>query len=354
MTRRRTHTAKNTRATKRKSAPLTPEQRAWRKLSTDKQLAIVREVVETRAPELSRAYKDVVSVTAGVKRSRERKVDKQLLRRPVPAVIFTVKKKLGKRRVKPNHKIPVEIFTYHTIARKRVRCAIPTDVECRTQGIPITPDNRKIAVAGRTGVITCAVKLPRKKGRPRPFYAMSCRHVFKNVGEDVRLGGDRIAVTTNKRGELVRGPNFSFDAALAEVTDSIILGHALEGLHIPRRAGKLSDIPLNYWILTGRGALRAQYRSDYDGTIDYSGIPGARHAVLIESRMLDEVSRPGDSGSPVTTLKSGGMLLGMHISGNGDAGGDSALMIPAWELLMCSNYQNVTPRNMKLSLWSKV
>jgi hypothetical protein len=60
--------------------------------------------------------------------------------------------------------------------------------------------------------------------------------------------------------------------------------------------------------------------------------------LLIESDLPGHATRPGDSGSPVVTRKSGGMLLGMHIAGDN---ADSSLMIPAWFLFSRSTYPSL-------------
>ncbi|MCP4249259.1 MAG: hypothetical protein GY778_19625 [bacterium] len=325
----------------------------WRQLSAERQLAAVQEIVETRAKELGRAYTGVVSVVAGFKRrgqpNRPRKVT------PQPAVIFVVQEKRARGSgPKRGRQVPECLFTYCTVRRRRRLCAVPTDVECATTYADISQENKtgslnkQITVrrggATLTGVLTCGVNLPSKSARTKPpAYAMSCRHVlgmsskFKKppIGASVRLGKTTLATTTSIHGDFQVYPRFSYDLALAFVTNLAALRKALGRLSLNDYVKKLEAIPKGYWIRTPRGALKASYVAPHRNfPIKYKGVGWLHHVLLIESELAAASTKGGYSGSPVVTRKNGGILLGMHIAGKGS----KSMMIPAWLLMSCSNY----------------
>ncbi|MBN2560376.1 MAG: hypothetical protein JXQ75_05540 [Phycisphaerae bacterium] len=335
--------------------------KTWRSLDAEKQMAAAKELVDTRAEELRLAYRDVLAVTYGYrtrKRGGKRIVVRQL------CVTFLVKKK--NRRLKPGQPgtIPEFLYTYCTVDRRRMLCAVPTDVECDSTHLPRAQRNEQIAVtrSGRnelvTGVITCIVKRPNADTR----YAVSCRHVFgmtrtrprafpigaevsrttSGPGGKITPIGSALAEVTGIYGLLAVGEKLriSFDAALAEVRQT---GSPLQAAikKFGRPTGtNLGDIERRtYTIWTPEGDKRAKWvrtwtKSEQRG-IDYEDLGRVFMAVpIVQSKVLSGRTKGGDSGSPVVSLD-GAKLLGMHIAGTNDG---SAFMIPAFELLDGFNY----------------
>ena len=319
---------------------------AWAKISRQKRLAIVREVVETRHDELRRAYPQVIGVMSGLKRTRKTRRDAELLRKPEPAVIFVVDRKRAEKDLQPDDRIQ-PLYHYCTVNRRRRLCQVPIDVEEVRSFSAIRPgSNGQVSVNGEAGVVCCAVRVPLRD--TRPLAAVSCCHLFRKSGMKVTFAGQRLG-TVKHLGTLVPEPRISCDVALALDVDRFVLRDALDRLKITLLARDLDDIPQAggvYWIRTPNGALAATYRGDFTGVFSYDDVGPVQHTLLIQSRMLQEPAIAGYSGAPVTTRRDGGMLLGMHIAGDGDdpnGPGDTALMIPIWHVLQTSNYMGLPP-----------
>lgn len=319
--------------------------RAWRALSAEHQNALIDEVIETRRDELCRAFKNVVALLNGHRRKR---TGVGVVRvRPTPVVVLVVKKKLEKDKVKPADRLPDHLLAYWTVNRKRVLCAVPTDVTCGSDYTRFSPESKGIVVGSEaTGVITCAVRPP--AGYSNQRFAMSCRHVFGMtrthgtggpVGITVKCQGDGVVGRTERKwGQLKPGqPSMNLDAALARVTELSGLTNALKHLSISTTWVKsLSLIKglSHYYIRTPTGAIKARFAAVHTTAstplgIYYDRVGLIHHPLLIESHVFGDPTEEGDSGSPVLAGKNGGLLLGMHIAGNGV---NSALMIPAWFL----------------------
>lgn len=338
-------------------------QRAWKRLSVEAQLDVAKEVVDTRAAELCRAHKNVINVSYGYRARQDRRTGKKRRVKQI-CVTFLVRKKWKPSQKKnSDEELPKYLFAYCFVkgGRKqgkaqmeRVLCAIPTDVECASDYYQVRPHvgTEKILVSQRksrlteTGIITCALK---RSAFPDKIYALSCRHVFAlssqmhpkvrfNAAVEVLSSHDLIGKTKRPMGELQDGP--SFDAQLAEVSDTEALQQALKGLNFRNVAEGRSDIPENYWIHSPNGRRRADMKAFLANfPIDYGrrGIHSVRHELLIESLVTGVPTQPGDSGSPVSSTENGGVLLGMHIAG----GGSIALMIPAWLLFEAKLYKGI-------------
>ena len=336
---------------------------SYKKLDIGDQWSLVQEIVETRSVELCRAYHNVVDVAAGYQRSRSRTTGKVRIRR-IPGIIFVVKRKWNHGESAPDEMLPRYIFAYWKVGGVRKLCAVPTDVEDVARYAGVQPQARRDRIAvmkphsdlGVWGSVSCAVK---RNGDPDVF-VLSARHVFSLSKEtptpgisntEVRYAnptGTIIARGTNIRGPLrSRDQGPSFDAQLARIIDLNGLRNLLNGVQYSATARNVEDIPEEYWIITSRVRkddinrpvrLPARKRGFlFDFKLDYEqkDVRDTIHTMLIESALLGDDTTEGDSGSPVVSRLTGGMLLGMHIAG----GPGVSCMIPAWQLFQSSNYR---------------
>lgn len=322
-------------------------------LTPAKQMSVVREVVETRAAELVRAYRNVIDVGFGYRRRRsQRSGGYQIVR--TPCVRFVVRRKwAGRTEEDPERKIPERLFAYCWVGGERRLCAVPTDVEdarafavprSQAGGIEVTWDETKAH-----GAVACGVQ---RSGDKRTF-ALSCRHVLSlsDVYSQEPTWGASVAVladgatavlgrTRAIAGTLQEAPRPSFDAQLLEVTSLDALRLALDETRFLSYASGLDDLPDQFLILTPHGDVGASKLGFvYDRPLYPLGQIGyVSHRMLVESTP-DTATQSGDSGSPVVSQARDGMLLGMHIAGLDNSKGNRfAYMIPAWQLFDPRNY----------------
>jgi hypothetical protein len=330
----------------RASGDVDDARRAFASLRESEQMQLATELATTRHAELTRAFADVIAVSAGY---RLKDADGARDVRPEVCVRMVVKAK--RKQVRAQHRVPAELFAYWTLEGARVLCAVPTDVEDGRRLAEIHAQGQIAAVAPGTtgepihGVIACAIQ---RNGEP-PVYAIGCRHVFGRAlssdahvyhGAEIRPAGEPkvIAVATPLAGALANGIEHSFDSQLARVQDLGLLRDALGAIRYDTRplAG-WSELTAHaeYWILTPHRPVRARYAGVYTEPIRYTPwLHDVRHAMLARFH-LDTPTIEGDSGSPVMTSPSGGRLVGMHIAGNAT---DTSLVIPAWQLLYPPSY----------------
>jgi hypothetical protein len=328
-------------------------------LSREEQLQLCKEIAETRAVELCRAYHNVVDVCFGYKRRRDPSSGKNRVLR-TPSITFVVRSKWKTKR-KSRDVLPGYLFSYWTVRKKRRLCAVPTDVEPASEFAAVRPHARdRVAVFdaqtgnGTFGAVTCAV---RRKG-DQQLFALSCRHVF-SISDTLssravtdaavhleNLAGAIVARTTGIRGPLAPKPDVSFDAQLATVTPAAMgqFRLTMAGLNFSGTnsfAHGISDIPDRFWIVTPRTSRGTQIRVRaeklrfvFDRGINYPGVGLVTHQMLLEAQLIDGATVEGDSGSPVVTHIGGETLLGMFIGGT-----DTLFyIIPAWQLFAPANY----------------
>lgn len=336
---------------------LATAKRLFRKeLSFDQQMEVAREIVETRAAELCKAYKNVVDLSHGMRLRRKAKTgDEQIVR--VPCVIFMVKRKwTGENEGTEVQRFPEHLFTYWTIKGNRKLCAVPTDVQAARELAAVRPQARpeKIIIRSRTvprkaaaGMIAGSLKRSKKPGK---VYALSCRHLFsisKGLHPSAssqlpvnRLGrSSPFARTTGVRGILSDDFRYSFDAQLAVVSNRSDLAAVFDGLNLVGFARNTTELFQNYWIIQPGGPVRARFLSfERDLRIEYPKVGDVIHRILIRSRVA-EPTQDGASGSPVVVGVRGGRFLGMHIAG----AGTTSMMIPSWELMRPDRYLRRVP-----------
>lgn len=324
-----------------------------RLLTPAEQMAVVREVVETRTAELVRAYRNVIDVSFGFRRRRSRRSGGYQIVR-TPCVRFLVRRKwAGRTKEGPEGKIPERLFAYCRVGGERRLCAVPTDVEDARAFAVTRPEAGKIEVTfGEVrvyGAIACGIQ----RGGYQQAFALSCRHVLSlsdvcgrepTWGASVTVSAAAAPTFLGKTraiaGTLQEAPAPSFDAQLLEVTSLDALRLALDGIRLSNYAVGYQDVPHRFSILTPRGDVEASlidFKYDW-ATYTLRQIGYISHTMLIMSAP-DTPTQPGDSGSPVVSQAQDGMLVGMHIAGvdNGE-GNRFAYMIPAWQLFDPENY----------------
>jgi hypothetical protein len=311
-------------------------------LTRDEQIALAREIAQTRGAELCRAYAGVVLVGYGVRRKRNRRsgavrvVDE-------PCVTLVVRKKWPGKKA-PNRKsapLPAYLLAYWPVSGRRKLCAVPTDVDesvdyagalVQSAAAPINVD-QGLGANPQRGMLTCAL---RRSTYPDLVYVMSCRHVLsrddrKTSGASVGVGQQArpLGVTRGVMGPLKDKELFSLDAQLAEVTDFSALREALGGHRLARLAEPGTLLPSTCYILTSHGPVKVrESKIVLNMPLEYSGYRFIYHDELVKSEFVSGKTDKGDSGAPVVSNENGGMLLGMHIAGDGS----TAYAIPAWDL----------------------
>ncbi len=339
-------------------------QKTWRGLSFERKMEVVEEVVTTRSIELHLAYTGILSINAG-KKSQKGTVGKKL-RDEIPAVIFAVRKKLsqqeGKARPRTNL-VPEELYAVVDVRGKRRICAVPTDLvdakACtgfKTQTGSNKPRQEQIFMKHPDhskrlkGVITCCVNLPRERNRD-PTHMLSCRHVFGMIDYVGSAKPPDTATVCNKSSGVIGKPTTTCgklktpgienrcDVAIGRVDSSIRVRRAIKGLSVERFANGWDEFPkkTRFLIRTPEGVLEASYVDRGSFGVEYN-FKGTKSVVimpnLIKAEVYGKETRGGWSGAPFISRKRNGVLLGMHIAGEGNI----ALMIPGWILRDYSYY----------------
>jgi trypsin-like peptidase len=332
----------------------------FRALGFPEQVALVREIAETRAVELTRAYVDIISVAHGFRRCRDALTGVPRVRRE-PCVKILVKRKGGAGARDPRRQVPPSVLAYATVGGVRRLCAVPTDVEDAAEHAGAQPHSPRRVVArvsstptaGATGVLTCAIE---RSSEPGVSYVVSCRHVLSpaatgepDASDVATEQGRHVATAIEVAGVLDDAAAVSLDSQLARVDEAdrasarLALGHSV--------VVAMSDedevmLPEHLYIVTPTGAIEATVNAirHTEHFIDYG--PGRGREIRHETLIEVETSRPtrgGDSGSPVLTGEDDGVLVGMLIAGPPDtapqAAGSLSYIIPAWHVLDPQRYR---------------
>jgi hypothetical protein len=313
----------------------------------ERQLVLIREIIQTRKGELRKAYPDLLGIGAGIGTTKRRDSG--------ACIIFLVEKK--KARPSRNRQLPAHLFAFCEVRGNRRLCAVPTDIEEQRAYRSVRAHaSQQIQVSSGssgpiTGLVTIPIRLRYSNGKSdRQLYALSCLHVlgmaqqfFPALGPNCEFrptgATDRIGTLSGYIGRLVAASDgYSFDAALGVVDDDpnarALLEQALP-VNWPRnRIFGPDEIPVEAEIIPNnkRGVIRARRRTtwvDDSVTLNYeapTGLVEILHADLVE---WDAATQRGDSGSPVVARNNPDLLLGIHIAGDEHG---TALMIPAYEL----------------------
>jgi hypothetical protein len=326
----------------------------WDTLAPAEQMALALEIARTREQELRLAYPDILSVGAGYasKGRGQRRRFKDIV-----CVRFMVAKKWPSQSPLKNspRALPRHLWCYASINGERVLCAAPTDVACGTDYARIKPHSDSGLISAQTadgqggeqGVITCAVHIP---GDTQGLYALGCLHVFcltaaywPSVPSVTITNGSGASIAQSSRyhGAIVDNVPNSCDAALAVATDSDAVLQAIAGPRPKLFAQSKDQLPGAFTICTARGKISATKPTLWVGSqlaLPYPTPKGTYHVSQPEIVESSAATQDGDSGSPVVSLD-GSLLLGMHIAGDGQ----TAFMIPTFELMRTDNYQGLPP-----------
>ena len=342
-----------------------------RGLNRSAQLQLAHEVAMCQGPTLVGAYTNLLSVGSGYRTRRSADTGVPALLRE-PCVSFLVRRKWPTAG-RPGHPqaLPKHLLAFASVQGQRLLCAVPTDVQPRSEhGKPVPHNSVETLPFGIfvdqaqskkfvTGVAACAVRRPAKPGTT---FLLGCRHVLSRTELDtdpdqthlpVLLGNeDRSALgqTTAVRGPLDAGPDAGFDAQLAVVEQSAALRGALGGLVFDSATSYVQDpsemdkIP-GFYVATGRlgdDGRRLLVWVTYRNTVrnfkmDYPRGDGSNVTVRHDLVLFGEPAEPltfGDSGAPAVRLRRGQQLVGMYIGGEDGR----AFVIPAWQLMHPANY----------------
>lgn len=371
-------------------AALLAEARANSRALADMSLLAVlaREVALTRGAEITLAYRSVILVSSGFKKSQYRGANRLTTE---PCVVFVVRRKWTADETAvahPQH-LPRWLVAYAEYDGERKPFALATDVQQETAffgarahgdgGVWLKPEGLRLAV----GAIACAAEVRHAAGSERCL--LSAQHVFSpepdvdalavagNLGvrplDDLGkpLNAPVIALT-QPWGGVLRGeedpelPSFDVQLALLD-RQEVALARGIVGA--PRlsatepfvasykrliqfdAAGSLQlAVPQNHLGIPARDPLKARVDCMLDQAfaILYDVRRGARrteawiyHAGLVKLDVEGPlVPLAGDSGSAVVIQHDddSATLIGLYIGGKGSA----AYVIPAWQLFDIRNY----------------
>lgn len=356
----------------------------WQATKADRQLQarLAREICETRAADLTLAYRNLVWVVAGFRKRRSgasHRMTNEL------CVVFVVRRKGS---VDPAHAqcLPRWLLTYAEHEGQRKLFAVPTDVQdVRDYSCGTAQARSGIWVdrppwADSPGSFTCLVQL-RSPSETRDC-VMSAQHVFSpradadslQIDADLPVlplatGGVPMSspelARTLPYGGVLRGDERpdrpSFDVQLAAANDAVRDRVALRRFNSSRPIARDEDDlvlldaqkPRAFQLLTpdnhkrgARGAIGLTLRVLPSHT-DVIEIPYvlSRGDKAVDCKVLHEqlivfetaagaaapmVPLPGDSGSPIVVRYADGSmtLVAMHIGGRGAV----SWAIPAWRL----------------------
>jgi len=373
--------------TLRRKAELEAEgRRRWDALDAPAQkMALVREIVATRAAELTLAYRNVVAVVAGYRTRRNAEGAEEL--HAEPCVIFMTREKwgAGESGARAQH-LPAVLLAFGpdpgASQRKPARClyAVPTDVQLAQRhmgakahaaaAVKVADPEPAFVLPGS---LTCGVRLrgaPSKESR----FALSAMHVLSPVPQQTQAvggagftaiaapGGPR-GVSTAWGGYLDADLGEGFDVQLAAVSDRRWFNQAFAPLKLSRLRPYVAGPDLfdelaatkAFRILVHEGQPNAapgprqlvqaqfartvgpEWRVVYDVRWNGKATPvGLAHAELLVLAVHEDCPPPvsGDSGSAVVCDAGDGCvtLVGMYIA-RGPAGAErDAYVLPAWQL----------------------
>ena len=361
--------------------------KTWRSLKGDpRQFELVDEMAQDRGPQLTLGYRNVIMLAAGFRRRTG--PTGRPSRTQEPCVVFVVKTKWPSEpgREDDPQKIPPFLLAHVTVEGRRVRCAVPTDVQAqesfrgtRTMGNAILQVGS--APIGGTGTAACAVQIG--AGPSAMKLLLSAHHVFspfpdvsagtpqsglpiRQLGAANNTTAPQAFATSSRWGGAMRADGQpSFDAQFAKVsdwdsardtvsalmlsTDSPYAGSAAQVMALGKADAFEILVPPNNpeWHgpqrLPTRAALDAVLSDSYgfDCDVRENGAFVQRHLTfqrLIRMQLLASSGAllSGDSGAAVVARRTDGAhtLIGLFIA----SGDDFAYAIPAWQLFDKSYY----------------
>lgn len=363
-------------------------------LAVAAQMQLAREVVTTRAAELTLAYRNLVMVTVGF-RSRLGSSGLHEVHDQV-CILFVVKRKWSSAgQAVRGQVLPRHLLTFGDVDGQRVLLAVPTDVQPARWFVGgIARAASAIDVADpehpAPGTMTCGVRLD--DSAPPGTLALSALHVLSPVpiinkiapgaGLNVQSVGSGARIGTSAPwGGTLAGSGVSFDAQLASIEDAEWPSSAFAGLSLsPARPYVADEATFDAMTATHRfqilapanhpkhlGAPRdpmiAQFVAyAYDELpIEYpvrtsagTTVAGIRHRELLMLRVMEDCPAPeaGDSGSAVVTWWPDGSvtLIGMFIASPDDEmTARVAYVLPAWHLFNLNSWDALPPGTTRIA-----
>lgn len=346
------------------------------------QMALARDIVTSRARELTLAYRNVAAVLVGYK-ARTGASGEEL--HPLPCVVFVVKRKWTvPEEGAADQRLPERLLVHGGVqvgagadSTERVLYAVPTDVQpahrylgARAQSAGCISVADPDPVCNLPGTLTCWVSIHNQAGGAQQRVALSAMHVLSPVplsaspahgAEFSALGGSSVVRGTTLRwgGRMDPSTGQAFDAQCAAVAGSAWLDGAYAGWQLsaadpfltsPAALDRLAPHTVFRILVadnhpaaggTARPPVLAQFRAmvgpetDIDYQVRRDGhrfeVP-LHHAELIVLQLQPDAAPTlsGDSGSAVLALNADGtvVLVGMHIAG----GKGLSFVLPAWQL----------------------
>lgn len=352
-------------------------------------LGLAREIALTRGPELTLAYRNVVMVQPGFRRTGP---DQTLTREPCVVFIVRHKWRGNITKARATQVLPEWLVSFAEIGGQRLPFALRTDVQheagfsgARARGTA-SVWLRPPGLDWEQGSAACAVRLDSDDGSQ--LCLLSAQHVFSPAA-DVDLlqvqGGlqarplnaagkpqpQPLVATSLPWGGLLRGDEDplhpSFDVQLARIDDRSAARKVLGGRRLNAAEpwvttlerlwalGAAGDfhllVPADNGPPFGRGPLAAQldapftlpfamrYRVRRGGKLQWVWV---YHDELVRlETAADPLARGGDSGSAVVVLHADGSvtLVGLYIGGQARA----AYVIPAWQLFTRDRWEQFPP-----------
>lgn len=353
----------------------------WRALLPEHQMELARCLADCRRSELTRRHRNVVAVTAGLKRSANAAGEELL--HSQPCVVFVVRRKLAPQQLarQPSQLLPTEVLTPAWVDGREQVVAVPTDVqrEKRLLGGRAQADTAFAvgAQAARGSLTWGFVPAGGTAMVVAPLHVLSPRPTLDGVG----LRSGELAKALNPAGNSsigtasLKGTQFggrvvpdntrSFDVQLAEVLDVQRVRSAFGALRLSTRLPWVrSEAELDQLLAAGRPLeihvpgnnprrqnsgqpplLAERSLVEQDLRLEYDFADGSRHNIL--HRVLElqvrfgQTTLRGDSGCPVLLPNDDDdpTFVGMHIAGNEAA--FTSYIVPAWRILGPGAYEEV-------------
>ncbi len=375
----------------------------WRRLAAQPALRmrLALDIAQTRAAELTLAYKNLVAVTAGFKQ-RTTTTGQQRLQCSA-CVVFVVKRKWPKQATRPataglplghaaRQHLPAELLTHAQLDGQRVLVAVPTDVQpaARLQGGRAASDSGVKAAASSgaavLGTLACPVALQPASPLHRHL-VLSAMHVLSPMavpGTDPPPSGavlhkvsgasgpgTQLGQALGMGGRLIGNAAWhSFDCQLATVPDTAWLRSAMADLDLSVSRPQVPDFT-SFHEHIARGKLRILVASNLPKRPDPRPLVTARfheHAnatmavryeveaasgtpteidvfhedLLILQMIGTHWASPGDSGAAVIGYwpdDGSETLVGLFIAS--DATNGLAYVIPTWELFNLNRWSGL-------------
>jgi hypothetical protein len=365
----------------------------WSQLSAPRQMDLARCLARCRQAEFARGFKQVVSVTAGLRR-REDSAGVEFLHNE-PCLVFVVKRKLTEEQVQrtPVQRLPSEILTPALIDGSEQVVAVPTDVQrqrrmlsARSQaltGIQAQDSDGRWA----RGALTWILAIGNTRYGLAPVHVLSplpnLDGVGRRPGAQEKLqgpgnstAGNVLAQSTGFGGRVVPGGSLSFDAQLAAINQSASYGFLYGAMELSSTLPWVQSEQMLDQLVAGGQSLEIFAPTDNrnrpkDGVLPLQAarslvehpMPlaydfgdgtrrGITHSVIELQIRFGDRTYPGDSGAPVVLRDANDRFtfVGMHVAGDGAR--HVSYVVPAWRLLSPASYTgvggNVPPGAMRL------